>query len=50
MRAENKQLTGVRGIAALYVVFYHCFHLVYDIQFIKNGYLSVDLFFILSGL
>ncbi|MGS3449312.1 acyltransferase family protein [Klebsiella electrica] len=49
MRAENKQLTGVRGIAALYVVFYHCFHLVYDVQFIKNGYLSVDLFFILSG-
>lgn len=49
MKKENKQLTGVRGIAAFYVVLYHCFHLVSENQFVKNGYLSVDLFFILSG-
>lgn len=48
-------LTGARGIAAWYVVFYH----VRDafgpeipealIAFLSKGYLAVDLFFILSG-
>ncbi|HCA9741579.1 TPA: acyltransferase [Klebsiella pneumoniae] len=42
-------LTGIRGIAAIYVVIYHLFHNSYNINFINNGYLSVDLFFILSG-
>ncbi|HDK9819363.1 acyltransferase [Escherichia coli] len=42
---EIKSLTGIRGIAALYVVLYHT---VGSIIF-PNGYLAVDLFFILSG-
>ncbi|UMK18141.1 acyltransferase [Klebsiella pneumoniae] len=42
-------LTGIRGIAAIYVVIYHLFHHASDNNFINNGYLSVDLFFILSG-
>ncbi|HCN9228562.1 TPA: acyltransferase [Escherichia coli] len=42
---EIKSLTGIRGIAALYVVLYHT---VGSIIF-HNGYLAVDLFFILSG-
>ena len=41
-------LTGLRGIAALWVVF---FHLEYGsaIPIIEKGYLGVDIFFILSG-
>ena len=41
-------LTGLRGIAALWVVL---FHLDADhvVPFIRNGYLGVDIFFILSG-
>ena len=52
---EIRSLTGIRGIAALYVALYHNL----EIQkytgeskaqiFINHGYLSVDLFFILSG-
>lgn len=44
-------LDGLRGIAALVVVLYHIrwpWHFK-DALFIKNGYLAVDLFFILSG-
>ena len=49
---EIKSLTGVRGIAALYVV---AFHLIpqnfggHIDNFLINGYLSVDFFFLLSG-
>ncbi len=52
-RRELKPLTGVRGLAACYVVFYHLHN--YDSvvwvprQFLKHGYLSVDVFFVLSG-
>ncbi len=51
--SEIRSLTGVRGIAALLVVFYHYFqdsaglgalHTV-----IAHGYIAVDLFFVLSG-
>ncbi|HDS1237596.1 TPA: acyltransferase [Pluralibacter gergoviae] len=42
-------LTGIRGVAAVYVLIYHLFHHSSNINFIKNGYISVDLFFILSG-
>ena len=48
-------LTGARGIAAWYVVFYHVREAFGDevpqavIGFLAKGYLAVDLFFILSG-
>lgn len=44
-------LDGLRGLAAIYVVIYHAnwqSHLT-PLQFFGNGYLAVDLFFIISG-
>ncbi|MDK9358407.1 acyltransferase family protein [Lelliottia wanjuensis] len=49
MSGEIKSLTGIRGIAAVYVVLYHTASHFSDLNFIQNGYISVDLFFILSG-
>lgn len=50
---EIKSLTGLRGIAALYVMLYHFkihnFTPHATDQFFRHGYLAVDLFFILSG-
>ena len=52
---EIRSLTGVRGIAALFVACYHFlapFHPTWPplfLNFIKHGYNAVDLFFILSG-
>src|SRR3979490_2903480 len=44
---EIRSLTGLRGIAALWVV---ALHLEFTrAPFINNGYLGVDLFFVLSG-
>ena len=50
---EVRALTGLRGIAAGYVVLYH---MLQDVPgdgvvptFIRHGYLAVDLFFVLSG-
>ncbi|MEG6142744.1 acyltransferase [Enterobacter kobei] len=42
---EIKALTGIRGLAAALVV---CYHTMWVSTF-KNGYLAVDMFFILSG-
>lgn len=44
-------LDGLRGLAALFVVFYHAPWATHfsDTQFVKNAYLSVDFFFVLSG-
>lgn len=42
-----KALTGIRGIAAVFVVIYHFTNA--KPVFFWNGYLAVDLFFILSG-
>ena len=44
-------LDSLRGFAALFVVFLHSYwnHDFYFLNFIRNSYLFVDLFFILSG-
>ena len=44
-------LDSFRGIAALMVVFYHMGFpgFIYDLAIIRNGYLFVDFFFVLSG-
>lgn len=46
-----KALDGLRGIAATLVLLFHIRWTTHfsDLVLIKNGYLSVDLFFILSG-
>lgn len=45
-------LDGLRGVAALMVILFHCFE-TYSwetgVQIINHGYLAVDFFFILSG-
>ena len=50
---EIRALTGLRGIAAIYVVLFHAngFYRfpAFILPFIRHGYLAVDLFFILSG-
>ena len=56
-RAEIRQLTGVRFLAAIWVVLYHfqfmIFGLVPELRpagfLFDAGYLAVDLFFVLSG-
>ena len=52
-RGEIRSLTGVRGIAALAVLFYHMANdKLADnaiIIMLRRGYLCVDLFFVLSG-
>ena len=45
-------LDGLRGVAALMVVIFHCFETynpVFGTQIINHGYLAVDFFFVLSG-
>ena len=52
-RGEIRSLTGLRGIAACLVMFYHYEwrHVGWGpaTTFFKHGYLAVDLFFLLSG-
>jgi peptidoglycan/LPS O-acetylase OafA/YrhL len=42
-------LTGLRGVAALWVVLFHMADERSDIPIVQNGALGVDVFFILSG-
>lgn len=45
-------LDGLRGVAALMVLFFHCFETYIPqlgTQHINHGYLAVDFFFVLSG-
>lgn len=47
-----KSLESIRGLAAVLVVIHHVPNwnaLVHNVRFIQNGYLLVDLFFVLSG-
>ncbi len=50
---EIRSLTGLRGVAALYVLLFHYFPLTLPASPFKralsHGYLAVDLFFVLSG-
>jgi len=52
-RGEIRALTGLRGIAALYVVLFHANGLhAFPTEvrpFVHHGYIAVDLFFLLSG-
>lgn len=52
MHSEIRSLTGLRGIAAIYVAIHHIHRPVEGGQisaFLHHGYLAVDLFFVLSG-
>lgn len=45
-------LDGLRGVAALMVILFHCFETyipIFGTQHINHGYLAVDFFFLLSG-
>ena len=42
-------LDGLRGVAAIAVVFYHVGHWLELTNFVRHGYLAVDVFFCLSG-
>jgi len=49
--AKIEELESIRGLAALLVIFFHMpkWNPILDIGFINNGYLMVELFFVLSG-
>lgn len=49
MKTTNRSLEGLRGAAAFLVVLYHIGLLSPFTAIIRNGYLAVDLFFVLSG-
>ena len=56
---EIKSLTGIRGLAAVYIIIFHWYGVLFHKKplpishylavFIGHGHLSVDLFFVLSG-
>jgi len=51
MKNEIKSLTGLRGVVALWVTFFHFFDFKNEIlqNIIGKGYLAVDIFFVLSA-
>ncbi|MGU3375936.1 acyltransferase family protein [Chryseobacterium sp. M5A1_1a] len=53
MKNEIKSLTGLRGIVALWVTFFHFQFYIYKNDFIDHivgkGYVAVDIFFVLSA-
>ena len=52
MNCDTRALTGIRGVAALWVVAHHLaggYGLAASNHFLREGYLAVDLFFVLSG-
>ena len=46
-----EELESIRGIAAFLIVFFHLpkWNPILDIGLVNNGYLMVELFFVLSG-
>ncbi len=51
-KPRYESLDGLRGVAALMVVIFHCFEIYCPPggqQIINHGYLAVDFFFVLSG-
>lgn len=48
-KMEIKSLTGIRGLFAVYVMFFHINPFASTSTLLSNGYIAVDLFFILSG-
>jgi peptidoglycan/LPS O-acetylase OafA/YrhL len=50
-RMHFRVLDSWRGVAALLVAIFHLnvFSVIYSLEFIRNGYLFVDFFFVLSG-
>ncbi|KVM71555.1 hypothetical protein WJ60_08525 [Burkholderia ubonensis] len=49
MRKTNLSLEGLRGAAAVFVVLFHMHFSLPGLEATRNGYLAVDLFFVLSG-
>ena len=57
-KAKNPALTGIRGLAACWVVVFHAYEALQSVSLVppregipivRSGYLGVDLFFLLSG-
>lgn len=50
-QTKIEELESIRGLAAILVVFYHIpkWNILLDIGIVNNGYLMVELFFVLSG-
>jgi peptidoglycan/LPS O-acetylase OafA/YrhL len=48
-RVSYSLLDGLRGIAAISVVFYHSCEYLFELPFAKSAHLAVDFFFLLSG-
>ncbi|WP_172805994.1 acyltransferase family protein [Bradyrhizobium erythrophlei] len=50
-KAHFRVLDGWRGVAALLVALFHLnlYSAIYPLDFVRNGYLFVDFFFVLSG-
>jgi peptidoglycan/LPS O-acetylase OafA/YrhL len=44
-----ESLDGMRGLCALIVTAYHCAYALNTAHFPDSGWLSVDMFFVLSG-
>jgi len=51
-KSRYEVLDGLRGVAALMVIVFHCFETyvpTFGTQIVNHGYLGVDFFFVLSG-